>query len=139
MTTLNVWWDQYTPRVESSLIRDLLTLLTYGDVNLYLWTKDVPESLQQALDSLGVTLVKKPGEEAKVYQTLSDTELPEYVNSPIVEQLFLSPSTAVLTKPGTPLVVEPPAIVPAPPQLSPNHMVEPPRTRNTILSPWLTN
>lgn len=134
-----VWWDEYTPAVEAQVIKDLMLLRTYApDLSVRVDCL-IPPSLQAALQLLRVPVLSKDAEcsEGKSYLTKDTTEPPESYD--ITQELYDKESSVRMTGPGKPIVVDPPRVVPAPPQLSPNHKPEPPRTPCTILPPWLTN
>lgn len=137
-----IWWDYYTPAVEAQIVKDIMLLRTYTPVvDVVLFVKP-EESLKSAFGMLGVSYTiqstkEHNANESKAYVTSESTNPPGMCE--IVQNLFCKTSTQHMTGPGEPLVVDPPKIVPAPPQLSPNHKTEPPRTPCTILPPWLTN
>lgn len=137
--TFAVWWDEYTPAVEAQVIKDLMLLRTYASDLFVRIDREIPSSLQSALQMLRVPVVAKeqPCSEGKSYLTKESSQAPSGYD--ISQDFFARESSVQFTGPGKPIVVDPPKIVPAPPQLSPNHKPEPPRTPCTILPPWLTN
>jgi hypothetical protein len=137
--TFAIWWDEYTPAVEAQVIKDLMLLRTYTPELYVRIDCEIPESLQSAINMLRTPFVSKeqPCTESKSYITKESTQPPSEYD---LSQDFFAKNTSVqFTGPGKPIVVDPPKVVPAPPQLSPNHKPQPPRTPCTILPPWLTN
>lgn len=136
--TLGILWDELTPQIESTVLRDVLSLKDeWPDLKLHIPAIADSTTLKTRLDSLGVPVVVDPHTE--IWKVYYEKEQP--IPPPSAKKVYKRKMTNGILKlnmrPGVTNYPEFPDVTrPAPGFANPFNKPMPPRNGRYLLPPW---